>query len=375
MIGLWSVNDGYVMQRRLLKLHLFNLHISPHSVQQYWPWLIGGACVLLVILILLALTVGAVAIEFTSLGQWLHARLYGLAVPDKQTQLIVEALRLPRALLAAGVGALLAICGAAAQGLFRNPLADPALIGVSAGAAAGASLVIVFLGNTLVAGWFGVSLISLGAFAGAILVVVAVYRLATHQREGTTSVATMLLAGVAFSYLAGSLSNVLKFISNNDQLRQLSLWHMGGLEAANFTQVGLIASVLLVVGGCLYGQYKALNALLLGESEARHLGINVKRVKGRVIVCIAAGVGVAVALSGVVAFIGLVVPHMVRMLLGPNHKYLLPMSACVGAMLLVLADTLARTIIAPTELPVGLMTAVLGAPVFISLLRHRKNYQ
>ncbi|WP_394201703.1 FecCD family ABC transporter permease [Marinagarivorans algicola] len=362
------------MQQRLLNLPV-NLHISPRSVQQYWPWLIGLACALLAILILLALTVGAVAIEPASLWQWLQARIRGLAVQDSQTQLIVESLRLPRALLAAGVGALLAICGAAAQGLFRNPLADPALIGVSAGAAAGASLVIVFLGNTLVAGWFGVPLISLGAFAGAIVVVVAVYRLATDRRGGATSVATMLLAGVAFSYLAGSLSNVLKFISNNDQLRQLSLWHMGGLEAANFTQVALVASVLALVGVSLYRQHKALNALLLGESEARHLGINVKRVKSRIIVCIAAGVGVAVALSGVVAFIGLVVPHIVRMLLGPNHKYLLPMSACVGAMLLVLADTLARTLIAPTELPVGLMTAVLGAPVFISLLRHRKNYQ
>lgn len=351
------------------------MQLAPQSVQQYWPWIMGGAIALLVVLVLMALAVGAVPISTADMWLWLHARLTGGAIPNLQTQLIVESLRLPRALLGVGVGALLAVCGAAAQGLFRNPLADPALIGVSAGAAAGASLVIVFLGNTLVAGWFGVSLISLGAFAGAVLVVLAVYRLASHQHGGSTSVATMLLAGVAFSYLAGSLSNALKFISTNDQLRQLSLWHMGGLDAANFAQVSVLSTVLIVVGGCLYRQHKALNALLLGESEARHLGINVKRVKGIVIICIAAGVGVAVALSGVVVFVGLVVPHMVRMVLGPNHKYLLPMSACVGAMLLVLADTLARTVIAPTELPVGLITAALGAPVFISLLRRRKDYQ
>lgn len=345
--------------------------LTPQTVCQCWPWLVMGACSFLFVLILIALSVGAVPITLPDLIQWLQARLFNGDIQNQQTQLIVEYLRLPRALLAAGVGALLAICGAAAQGLFRNPLADPALIGVSAGAAAGASVVIVCLSHTFASGFFGVSLVSLGAFGGAIVVVLAVYKLALRKAGNTISVATLLLAGVAFSYLAGSLSNVLKFISNNEQLRQLSLWHMGGLDAANYTQVSLLAAVLLVVCSCLYAHQKPLNALLLGESEARHLGVDVAGVKRRVIICIAAGVGVAVALSGVIAFIGLVVPHMVRMVIGPNHRYLLPMSAFVGAILLLLADTLARTVIAPTELPVGLITAALGAPVFIVLLRRQ----
>ncbi len=340
------------------------MRLSPTQLNCYWPWLLGTGLTVLGAAVLASLMFGAASISLNQLGFWL------LGQGDAQAQLIVGSLRLPRALLAATVGALLGICGAASQGLFRNPLADPSLIGVTAGASAGASVVIVCL-NFSSWGLWGLSIISLGAFVGAIVVVLCVYRLATGAQG--TSVATMLLAGVAFSYLAGSLTGVLEFVADNQRLRQMSLWRMGGLDGANAVTVSISAVVFLGVASLLYAQYRALNALLLGESEARYLGIAVSRVKLRIVVCIAAGVGVSVALAGSIAFVGLVVPHMVRAFLGPNHRYLLPMSACFGAILLVVADGFARTLIAPTELPVGLITACLGAPVFILLLhRHQK---
>lgn len=339
--------------------------IAARRMPVLWPRFLCLALAAVFVSVLLALMLGAVAIAPQQLALW----FVGQAEP--QSQLIIQSLRLPRALLAAAVGAVLAVCGAATQGLFRNPLADPSLIGVSAGAAAGASVVIVLL-NHLQWHFLGLSLVSFGAFAGAMAVVFLVYRLAAGPAG--TSVATMLLAGIAFSYLAGSFANVLEFVADNQMLRQISLWRMGGLDGADFLRVVMISVVLAGVFAVLYRHHKALNALLLGESEARHLGINVSRVKQHVIICVAAGVGVSVALAGTISFVGLVVPHMVRMVVGPNHKYLLPLSACAGAVLLVLADVFARTVLAPTELPVGLLTALLGAPLFISLLRKRHQY-
>lgn len=310
----------------------------------------------------LALCLGAVPVPLAELVGWLG----GEASP--QTRLILGQLRLPRALLAALVGALLALCGAATQGLFRNPLADPSLIGVSAGAAVGASLVIVLLDHLQ---WTlgGLSLVSLGAFAGGISVVPIVYRLA-HSAAGT-SVTTMLLAGMALTFLAGAFTSLLEFTADNDMLRRISLWRMGGLDGADATRVGLTAAVTLAVAAALLHQRQALNALLLGESEARHLGVDVERLQRTIVICVALGVGVSVALAGTIAFIGLVVPHMVRLLVGPDHARLLPLCACAGAVLLLLADTLARTVLAPTELPVGLVTAFIGAPLFLGLLRRR----
>lgn len=331
--------------------------------QRVWPWILGGALLILVASLILALIVGAVPFNLRDLFVWLSGSA------DPQTQLILTHLRLPRVLLAAVVGALLAVCGTATQGLFRNALADPSLIGVSAGAAAGASGVIVLLDHVHWSLW-GLSLVSLGAFAGGLLVVVFVYRLASGVNG--TSVATMLLAGMAFSFLAGALTNLLEFIADNDMLRRISLWRMGGLDGADAARVSLLAVVAALILGVLFRQHRALNALLLGESEARHLGVDVVRLQRTVIVCVALGMGVSVAAAGTIAFIGLVVPHMVRMLTGPDHRYVLPLSALVGAVLLVLADALARTLLAPTELPVGLVTAFIGAPVFISLLRRRR---
>ncbi|MFL0799548.1 MAG: iron ABC transporter permease [Agarilytica sp.] len=339
--------------------------LSHRQVSHHWGRLRWGILFVSVLVVLVSLRFGAVSIDLTEVFSFL------VGASNGQTEMIIGQLRLPRALLAMCVGALLACCGAVTQGLFRNPLADPSLIGVSAGAAAGASLVIVLL-DAYQWSWVGLSLVSFGAFAGGMVAVVFVYRIATGPTG--TSVATMLLAGIAVTFLAGSISSVFEFVADNEMLRRISLWRMGGLEAADYSRVIIISVVCIAVLILLPAQYKALNAMLLGESEARHLGIQVDKVKRNIVVIVAAGVGVSVALAGTISFIGLVVPHIVRFFVGPNHRYLIPISACLGGVLLVIADAFSRTIIAPTELPVGLVTAFIGAPVFISLLRQRHRY-
>jgi iron complex transport system permease protein len=290
---------------------------------------------------------------------------------SERAAIIVNQIRLPRVVLAGIIGAVLGCSGAAMQGIFRNPLADPSLIGVTAGAALGASLVIA-LGGTWVEGLAGLTLVSLGAFAGGMSAVLLVYRLASSP-DGT-SVATMLLAGIAITALAGAMGNVLELFSSNESLRRISLWRMGGLDGADAQRSTIAAVVAAPVLLLLPRFATALNALLLGESEARYLGINVELTKMAIVVLVAIGVGASVALAGTIAFVGLIVPHMVRLLIGPDHRYLLPASALAGALLLITADTLARTLLAPTELPVGIVTAGIGVPFFISLLRRRSAY-
>lgn len=307
-----------------------------------------------------------------SVGETLSG-LYQGVTGDIQNQagVIVGQIRLPRALLAALVGAVLAITGAVTQGLFRNPLADPSLIGVTAGASLGASIAIVLSGSTL-GFYLGFSLVSLGAFLGGLLTVAMVYRLA--QSGSGTSVATMLLAGIAVTAFAGSIGSLLEYHASNDMLRRISLWRMGGLDGADFPRLVIAAAIGVPIIAILPRYAPALNALLLGESEARHLGIDVDRVKWHLIVWVAIGVGTSVALAGTIAFVGLVVPHIVRLLIGPDHNKLLLFSALAGACLLLLADTLARLLIAPAELPVGVLTALIGVPFFVSLLRRRHQY-
>ena len=339
--------------------------IVTRTVHQHWPWILFAAGFGLTILTLISLSFGAVNISPAALMSLFSQQ------PDDLTQVIIFELRLPRALLALCVGAMLAASGAATQGLFRNPLADPSLIGVGAGAAAGASIVIVLV-NAQQWSIAGLSIVTAGAFLGAIITVILVYKIATGVHG--TSVTTMLLTGIAMTFLAGSLSNVLEFLADNEMLRRISLWRMGGLESADYSRVSIAFFVCVVVMILLPWHSSALNALLLGESEARHLGIDVNKVKRHLIFIVAAAVGTSVALAGMISFIGLIVPHIVRLIVGPNHRYLIPLSALLGALLMVIADSFARTIIAPTELPVGIVTAILGAPVFISLLLKRHQY-
>ena len=334
------------------------------NTRRYW---ILALLALLPLSFVIAITQGTVAIPLVQVISLLFAD------ETSRAALIVQQIRLPRALLAAAIGALLGMCGAASQGLFRNPLADPSLIGVTAGASAGAAITIFFADNLgVLQGLFGIGAISFGAFIGGALAVLLVYKLATHHTG--TSVATMLLAGIAITAIAGGLSSLVEFFANNEMLRRISLWRMGGLGGANYQRVALAAGFCVIVFALLPRFSVALNALLLGESEARHLGIAVQQTKISIILLIALGVATSVALAGTIAFVGLVVPHIIRLLIGPDHRYLLPVSALGGAILLLMADTIARTLLAPIELPVGLVTAFLGAPFFISLLKNRHNF-
>ncbi|MEM0953756.1 MAG: iron ABC transporter permease [Pseudomonadota bacterium] len=281
-------------------------------------------------------------------------------------QAVIWELRLPRTLLAVLVGVLLAQSGAVMQGLFRNPLADPGVIGVSSGAAVGAVAAIFF--SPLSATWWTVPI---SAFIGGFLCSVFVYRLA-HSQLGT-SVLVLLLAGIALTAMAQAIIGLFSYLSDDTRLRNLTMWQLGSVAGANGTKVwiALIAALLL----CWRFQFRAaaLNAMLLGEAEARHLGIDVENLKRELIVLVALGVGLAVACGGIISFLGLVVPHAVRSINGPDHRSLLPLAALLGGLLLLCADIVARLAVQPAELPVGLLTALLGAPFFILLLLQLKD--
>ncbi|MBX8486753.1 iron ABC transporter permease [Pseudomonas cichorii] len=297
-------------------------------------------------------------------------RLLGMPVAGEsleQAELILGQIRVPRTLLGLAVGAVLALSGVAMQGLFRNPLADPGLVGVSSGAALGAALAIV--GGAL---WGNVPqviapyLLSVCAVVGGLVVTSMVYRLG--RRDGQTSVATMLLAGIALTALSASIIGLLTYLADDATLRTLTFWNMGSLNGATYARLWPLLLVCVAIIFWLPRRAKALNALLLGESEARHLGINVEALKRELVFCTALGVGAAVAAAGLIGFIGLVVPHLVRLLVGPDHRVLLPASALAGASLLLFADIFARLVLAPAELPIGIVTALLGAPFFLYLL-------
>ncbi|MGR8918687.1 MAG: FecCD family ABC transporter permease [Gammaproteobacteria bacterium] len=326
-------------------------------------WLLAAA---LPVALLAALLAGPVGI---SPARLLEVASAPRADGNAQEALILSAIRLPRLLLAALVGVVLAVSGAAMQGLFRNPLADPSLIGVTSGASVGASCVIVFAAPWL-GGATGLTLVAVGAAVGGLGAVVVVYRIATTR--GGTAVATMLLAGIAIGALAGALNGLFGYLGDDDMLRRISLWQMGSLDGADWPRVSVAAAAAALMLVTLPRMSTALNALLLGESEARHLGIDVEALKRSLVGLVAVGVGAAVAVAGVIAFVGLVVPHIVRLLIGPDHRSLMPASALAGAILLVLADTLARVLLAPSELPTGVVTALIGAPVFFVLLARER---
>lgn len=333
------------------------------------PLLLLALLALLVLAFWLSLALGTLPLPpgdvLAALG-----RLAGLPLAGdglEQAELIIGQIRLPRALLGMAVGALLAVCGVAMQGLFRNPLADPGLVGVSSGAALGAALAIVF--GAALGGLdprLAPYLLSFCAFAGGLLVTALVYRLG--RQEGRTRVATMLLAGLALTALAGALIGLLSYLADDAALRSLTFWNLGSLNGASHTRLWPLLAVLLGLLLWLPRRAAALNALLLGESEARHLGFEVERLKRELVFCTALGVGSAVAAAGMIGFVGLLVPHLMRLLVGPDHRRLLPAAALGGAILLLLADLCARLLLAPAELPIGIVTALLGAPCFLLLL-------
>ena len=282
-------------------------------------------------------------------------------------------IRLPRLAMGLMVGAALAVSGAAMQGLFRNPLADPGIVGVGAGAGLGAILAIVL--GALLPGWIadqtGNQLVPFAAFLGGWGSTLLLYRVATQH--GQTSVATMLLAGIALGALAGALSGILVYMADDQQLRDLTFWGLGSLAGASWAKVLSAGPLILLSLGAALTLGRGLNGLALGEATAVHIGIDVQRLKSIAILAVAGATGAAVAVSGGIGFIGIVVPHLLRLASGPDHRTLLVNAALLGAILLICADVIARVVIAPAELPIGIVTAVLGAPAFLWILLKRRG--
>lgn len=351
------------------------------STQGPWRWLeadgarraalLAVLATLAVVTALVSLAWGAADLPVARVVSVL-ADAVGLPVgvaPDAWEQTIVLHLRLPRLLLGLLVGAALALSGAMMQGIFRNPLADPSLVGVSSGAALGAASMIV-VGNRI---WTDIGtvqsvlLVPAAAFTGGLLATWTVHRLSVRNRR--TGVMTMLLAGIAINALASAGTGLWTFVADDRELRDLTFWTLGSLAGAEWRQLAVLSAFVAVGAVFALRTATSLDALLLGESEARHIGIDAERIRRRAVACTAAMVGCAVAMSGLIFFVGLVVPHMIRLVAGPGHRLLLPASALLGGTLLVGADLAARLVVAPAELPIGIVTALVGAPFFLGLIR------
>jgi iron complex transport system permease protein len=319
---------------------------------------------------------GAVQVSWATVMGTIAERI-GLSVPwqvDRTAGPLLWSIRFPRVLFGALVGATLATAGGALQGLFRNPLADPGVIGVSAGAALATASAIVLGGQVLdadaAARWVP-WLMPIAAFGGAMLAAAVV--LSVSRKGAPQSVATMLLAGIAINALASAGTGLLTSLATDAQLRALSFWTLGSLGGATWRVVCIAALPMVIALIGLQRLAPVLDLLLLGEREAAHLGVRTTRLRVTVIVCVALGVGSAVAFSGLIGFVGLVIPHLVRLVVGPSHRGVLPLGAILGATLLVLTDLGSRTVLAPVELPIGAVTAAFGAPVFLWLVLRRRT--
>jgi iron complex transport system permease protein len=325
---------------------------------------------LLLVCVVVSLGIGAVKIGPLQVISILMERVGLSRLTDftDQQAAVLYAIRLPRVLLGVLVGAALAVAGAAMQGLFRNPLADPGLLGISSGASLGVAAVTVLKVYV-----FGFYTQSIAAFVGSLLAILAISSLAQENRR--TNVTMMLLCGIAINALCIAGTGLFTYLSTDDQLRTITFWQLGSLASATWTAVSAAAPLILICTVGMLFLASPLNALLLGESNADHLGVNVERVKWTLVALVALGVGAAVAVSGMIGFVGLMVPHLIRLWLGPNHRVLLPLAALLGAVLLVLADLVARTIVVPSELPIGIVTSLTGSPFFLYLLMRQRRTQ
>lgn len=282
----------------------------------------------------------------------------------KNEEMIIWNIRLPRVLLAFCIGASLALAGAAFQGLLRNPLADPYTIGVSSGASLGAVLVLFFQVTIVGLGSFTLPVVAILFGLLSLLIVFGLVRLSSKS----LAIETIILAGIIVSAFIGSLVSLIISLSDRESMTQIIYWLYGSVGMRGWSHVQLILPFMIIGSFILFYHYRELNALALGEDAADHIGVDVK--KGKTLILIGASLltGAAVAVSGSIGFVGLVIPHLVRLITGPNHRHVLPLSLLVGGAFLILADLMARTIIAPKELPIGVITALIGAPVFALLL-------
>lgn len=321
--------------------------------------LVGGA--------LTGLTSGAASLTLGELGHAAWATLTGATATDRVAQTILLEIRLPRILLGIMVGATLAVAGVVLQALFRNPLAEPTIVGVSAGASAAAVATIVFGAAFAALGPLILYVLPVSAFVGGFAATFLVMAIARVQ--GRTPMMTMLLGGIAITALGGALMGLMMFLSNDEQLRSITFWMLGSLGGATWASIVPALIMMALTLTAMPMLMRNLNLILLGEREASSLGLQVDRFKNICVALVAAGVGAAVAVSGTIGFVGIVVPHLLRFIVGPDHRILLPASALGGAALLLWADVVARTLSPPAELPIGVLTALLGAPFFLWLLR------
>lgn len=323
---------------------------------------------ILVVAIILAASVGSASIPLAVVWQVMLSKLPFVSIAPTwptSVETIVWDIRLPRIVLAAVVGGGLAVAGAAYQGLLRNPLADPYLIGVSQGAMLGA-----VTGLLLPLAAVGFSVVPLFAFAGALAAVALVYCLARVGKTVPTT--TLILAGVALGAFLTSISYYL-MITHADQLHITVSWLLGQFSVSRWEQVWVVLPYVVAGGGVMWLYARPLNVMQLDEEQAQQLGVNVERVKLVLLIAATLMTAAAVSFCGIIGFVGIIVPHAVRLIWGPDHRFLLPLSLVTGALFLVVADTLARTLLPPTEIPVGVVTALFGAPFFLYLLRKKKQ--
>jgi iron complex transport system permease protein len=341
-----------------------------HRLNSQQVMLLGSALVLASLLT--ASARGAYAMDAASILRTLWALLSG-GLDGSPEQLVFLNIRLPRLLLGLAAGAGLGMSGALMQGLFRNPLADPGLVGVSSGAALAAGTTIV-LGSHYFPDLprsLGSWTLVLMAFAGSLAVTLLVYALA--QSQGGTRVGLMLLAGVAINALAGAGLGCLTFLASDEQLRSIQFWLLGSLGGARWSAVVLVFAIVFAAVAAGTTCARPLNAIALGEAQAALLGVDVEATKRRIVAITALAVGAVTATTGMVGFVGLLAPHCVRLLAGPDHRTVLPGAALLGAALVLLADSVARTVVQPAELPLGVLTALVGVPFFLLLLRQFKE--
>ncbi|KFX27388.1 FecCD family ABC transporter permease [Ralstonia solanacearum] len=335
-------------------------------------WLLGGLAAGLAAVTVAALCIGAYAVEPSELwAAWIAPASdpAGLRI-----RAVLVDIRLPRVVLALLLGGALGASGAALQAIFRNPLADPGLIGVSSGAALGAATAIVglpLLGGAALTHAVGPALLPLAAFGGALLVTVMVYRLAA--RRGCVSLPLLLLAGIAINALATALIGLMLYLATDAQQRTLTFWSLGSAGGAQWRTLAVVAPPALLGCAWLLRMRGALTALQLGDAAAAHLGVPVRRVQKQVLAAAALAVSALVSCTGVIGFIGLVAPHGVRLLCGPDQRTVMPGAMLLGALLTVGADLAARTLAAPADIPLGVLTALFGAPFFMLLLARRRG--
>lgn len=313
-------------------------------------------------------TLGTAKLSFSDIFAVLRARLHGVAAENRTADIILLSIRLPRALLSYIVGAALAVSGACMQGVFKNPMAEPGLLGVSAGAAIGAAFAMIL---ELESTFLGFGVIPVCAFIGGTLAVLLV--LGISRTGGRTSTIALLLSGIAVSaFLSAMLTGLLTL--NRDKMETVYLWTMGSFTASSWDKVGLALPVTILGTVLLRLLARELNAMQMGEAEARLLGVSVERLRALALGIATLVTATAVSLSGVIGFVGLMAPHAVRALSGPDHRSLIPLSALAGGLFLLFADTLARTIIMPMEMPVGVVTSFFGGPFFLILLKRSRAY-